>query len=118
MRHHNRNKKLGRTRNQRLALLQSLARSLIIHGKVKTTETRAKALRPFIERLITTSRKDTLAARRLIEQRLSGESQVVQKLFSKLAPRYQGRAGGYTRIIKMPRQGTDARTAAQIELVE
>lgn len=116
MRHHNRVKKFGRKKNQRKALLRSLVESLILHGKIRTTEARAKALRPFIERLISISRANTLASRRLVTRRLR-QSVSVRKLEKEIAPRYTSRAGGYTRIARVGSRLSDGARMAVIELV-
>ena len=116
MRHHNTNRKLGRERNQRKALLKSLALSLITHGKIKTTEVRAKELRPFVEKLITKGKNDTLARRRSIIARLgnkAGGSRIVREI----APKYKTRSGGYTRITKLPQRKSDGSRMAVIEFV-
>lgn len=97
----------GRETDQRRALMRSLAQSFILHESLHTTLARAKALRPFIEPLITRARTDTLANRRLITARLGNRREVVTKLFKTIAPRYKSRAGGYTRVVKIaPRAGT------------
>ena len=89
MRHHNKNKKFGRVTKQRTALMRSLARSLILHDKIQTTESKAKALRPFIEKLITKSKDGSITARRLISSRLGGRKVATAKLFDTLAPKYK-----------------------------
>lgn len=107
----------GRPSNQRRALLRSLARSLVIHERISTTEAKAKALRPFVERLVTYAKKNTLASRRLIKTHI-GDDVVVKKLFDSIAPRYETRAGGYTRIVKRTKRGAnDARKLAYIAFV-
>ncbi len=107
----------NRPANQRRALLRSLARSLILHERISTTEAKAKELRPFVERLVTLGTKGTLAARRLAAGRL-GDPEAVKKLFGVIAPRYRERAGGYTRIVKRGKRGvTDARKLAYILFV-
>ena len=107
----------GRPSNQRRALLRSLARSLVIHERISTTEAKAKALRPFIERLVTYAKKNTLASRRLTQTRL-GDKAAVKKLFDFIGPRYSERAGGYTRVIKRSKRGfNDARKLAYIAFV-
>jgi len=98
-------------------MLSGLASSLIKDGKIKTTEARAKAVRPVIEKLITKAKKGDLAARRLVLRTLT-DRDVVHKLFSEVAPQYAERNGGYTRIVKLgPRKG-DAAPMALIELIE
>jgi large subunit ribosomal protein L17 len=116
MLHHNKIKKLGRDKDERLALMRGLAESLIVRGKIKTTEAKAKSLRPFIERLITTAKTDNLSNRRLVTSRL-GKSTHTTKLFTVIAPKYASRPGGYTRIVKLAPRVSDAAKLAIIELV-
>lgn len=116
MLHHNRNKKLGRETGPRLALMRSLAESLIVRGKIKTTEAKAKQLRRFIEPLVTKARTGTLASRRYLVSSL-GTAARAEKLFKDIAPRYATRPGGYTRIIKMPVRLSDGARQALIEFV-
>jgi len=118
MRHHNANRKFNRPRNQRKALLRSLAFSLIEHEKIQTTEAKAKELRPHIEKLVTRSKSNTLANRRHIEQFFANnQKKAVSKLFAELGPRYEKRNGGYTRITKLTSYSDDGRQVAQIEFV-
>ncbi len=119
MRHHNKNKKFGRQAGERQALLRSLTVSLISHGKITTTEARAKSLRPAVERLITKARKDDVATMRLIKAKLGNNRIATAKLIKEIAPKYKDRSGGYTRITKLgQRSGTgDAAEVAVIELV-
>lgn len=118
MRHSNSNRTFGRPRNQRTALVRGLAVSLIRDGKIKTTESKAKELRPFIERLVTYGKKNTLAARRLVASKLGEPSAgIIKKVFDELAPKFATRAGGYTRVIKMGRTPA-GRDEAVIEFVE
>lgn len=116
--HGNKNRKFGRVRSQRTALIRGLAVSLIRDGKIKTTEAKAKELRPFVERLVTHGKANTVAARRVVASRL-GEpaAQVIKKVFEEIAPKFATRAGGYTRIIKMGRTPA-GRDEAVIEFVE
>jgi len=116
MKHHAGMRKLGRERNARKALLRSLATNLIRDGRIKTTEAKAKELRPFIERLITHAKKDTISAKRLVASRLGGEAKS-KKLFTDIAPKYADRNGGYTRVIKMPTRAGDESRMAFIEFV-
>lgn len=112
MRHHKSIRKFGRVRNQRRALLRSLAIALINKGRIRTTEARAKELRPFVERLVSIASKETIAAERLVISRLGNEKTSGQKLVQEIAPRYKNRAGGYTRIVKLsPRISDNARMA-------
>jgi large subunit ribosomal protein L17 len=116
MNKHKKGKKFHREKNQRNALMKSQARSLIIHGKMTTTVTKAKALRPFVEKLITIGKKDTLPSRRLLEERL-GARATAKVVYADIAPRYKTRAGGYTRIVKLPKKRTDGATMAIISFV-
>ncbi len=116
MRHRKGNVKLSRAADQRLALLKSLVRALIINGRIELTLTRAKAARRLMEKLITIAKKNDLFARRKAESIL-GEKAIVTTLF-KLAPeRFEGRAGGYTRIIKTRQRRGDAAPMALLELL-
>lgn len=109
-------KKLSRTPAQRKALYRNLIQALFERGCIKTTLVKAKIIRPKSERLITIARSGTLTARRRIASFLFKE-QVAQKLFKEIAPRFQNRPGGYTRIVKLgPRKG-DLTEMAMIELV-
>lgn len=117
MRHHHRQRVLGRDKDERTALLRSLARSLILHGGIQTTEAKAKELRPFIEKLVTLSREKTLGARRLVLSRLGNQKEAADKLFTTVAPKYEERPGGYTRIIKTGINLKDGRREARIEFV-
>lgn len=106
-----------RERNQRKALMRSLARALVLEERISTTEAKAKALRPFVERLVTYAKKNTLASRRLAITRLHDEA-AVQKLFATIGPRYAERSGGYTRVVKRGKRGAnDARKLAYIAFV-
>jgi large subunit ribosomal protein L17 len=116
MKHHNRNRKFGRDKNQRIALIKSLVSSLVRDEKIKTTEAKAKEIRPHIERLITHAKKDTVASRRYISTKIS-TTRLVNKLFKDIAPKYIERNGGYTRIIKLPLRKNDAAKMAQIEFI-
>ncbi|MFH1178173.1 MAG: 50S ribosomal protein L17 [bacterium] len=112
-----RKKNFNRSSNQYNALLRSLARSLILEEHISTTEAKAKALRPFVERLVSYAKKNTLASRRLAKMRL-GDAVAVKKLFDSIGPRYAKRAGGYTRVVKRTLRGAnDARKLAYIAFV-
>ncbi len=117
MRHANKNRTLGRDKDSRAALLRGLAVALINEDKVTTTAAKAKELKPFIERLVTYGKKNTVASRRLASSKL-GEPKdaVIKKLFADVAPRYETRSGGYTRIVKMGRSKA-GRDEAVIEFV-
>ncbi len=114
MRHHNANRKFGRGRDQRKALLRSLMRELFVHGKITTTLAKAKEVRPYAEDLITKARVNTVAARRDVLRRMANND-IVAKLFSDIAPKYLDRQGGYTRILKTGPRYTDSAEMAIIE---
>ena len=116
MRHSNANRKFGRETNQRHALLRSLASNLINSGKIITTEAKAKEIRPYVEKLVTTAKAGTVTARRLITSRI-GNPKSVKKLVEVIAPKYKERAGGYTRVIKLPQRVGDGSRMATIEFV-
>jgi large subunit ribosomal protein L17 len=116
MKHHSKIRKLGRTKNVRKALIRSLAEALIVNGKIKTTEAKAKELRPFIEKLVTKGKQGDLASRRTAISRLIGVD-LVKKLFEEIAPKFADRNGGYTRVIKLPARGGDGSKMAIIEFV-
>lgn len=108
MRHRKSTKILSRTAASRKALIKNLATSLVLHGKIRTTETKAKVLRPYVERLVTAAKKGTLADRRQILQKVDTEA-AVKVLMDKLGPQFKSRNGGYTRLMKIgPRQGDGA----------
>ena len=109
-------RKLGRPTDQRRAMLRGLVTYLLENGKIETTVTRAKEVRAMTERMITLGKQDTLHARRQVLAYVTKED-VVKKLFDEIAPSYEDRNGGYTRIIKTgPRRG-DAAEMCIIELV-
>jgi large subunit ribosomal protein L17 len=117
MRHHRAGKKLGRDASHRKALYANLAGSLIEHGRIKTTQAKAKAVKPFAEQMITLGKRGDLHARRLALAELRSQD-VVHVLFAEVAPRFADRPGGYTRIVKLgPRQG-DAAEMVFLELVD
>jgi large subunit ribosomal protein L17 len=116
MRHQKSGRRLGMPGDRRRALMRGLMAALLRHEHIKTTDTRAKELRPRIERLITIGKRGDLHARRLALRYLPDQL-MVEKLFADVAPRYTDRPGGYTRIVKIgPRKG-DAAEMVQIELV-
>ncbi|NDE68102.1 50S ribosomal protein L17 [bacterium] len=116
MRHHSSLRKFGREKDQRNALVKSLMRSLVIHGRITTTLAKAKSIRPMVEKLVTKAKTGTLASRRLVIVRIGGEAET-KALFDTIAPKYADRKGGYTRIIKLPRRELDAAPMAMIEFV-
>jgi|SRR3989338_9216191 len=117
MRHHNAKRKFGRSKTQKQALLNSLALNLIVREKIKTTEPKAKELRPFIEKLVTHGKTDSLANRKLIISKLGGHAKEVKKLFEVIAPKYADRKGGYTRVLKLGVRLSDGVKMAQIEFI-
>jgi large subunit ribosomal protein L17 len=116
MRHQKRKITLGRTAAPRRALMRALVESLILHGSVKTTLAKAKALRTIVEPIITRAKADTVANRRLALKMLYTEK-ALQKLFKDLGPRFATRPGGYTRITKLAVRPHDAAPTAKIEFV-
>ena len=117
MRHGMNGRKFSRTTPHRTAMFANMAASLIVHEQIKTTLPKAKDLRPVIERLITMGKKGGLANRRVAMSRIRDEA-AVKKLFEVLGDRYQGRAGGYTRVLKAGFRYGDAAPMAIIELVD
>ena len=95
--------------------MRSLAESLALKGKIKTTESKAKELRPYMEKLVTLGKKQTLASRRLLESRVG--AQAAKKIAGDLSKAYKERAGGYTRITKLGARVTDGSPMAIIEFV-
>lgn len=117
MRHQKSGRRLNRDTNARKALMRNLCTSLLDAGRITTTEAKAKELRRWVDRIITTAKDDDLAARRRVAREISS-GEVADKLFANLMPRYRERPGGYTRIIhKGPRLG-DAAPMVVIELVD
>ena len=116
MRHRKKKITLGRESAAKNALLRNLAESLILHGSIKTTEAKAKALRTYVEPLVTSARRNTLAARRQVIKKLFTEK-AVKKLMEEVAPKYVERQGGYTRIIKLAPRAKDGAKMAKIEFV-
>lgn len=116
MRHGNSVRKFGREKTQRHALMRSLARNLIRDTQIKTTQAKAKELRPFVEKLVTKAMVNTVASRRLVSTRLQGAPEV-KKLFDTIAPKYKDRKGGYTRIIRTPNRDLDGSPMAIIAFV-
>ena len=106
MRHNKSGRKLGRTWEHRKALFRNMAKSLIVHGKIKTTESKAKELRKVADKLVTLALRTDLHSRRLAYKVL-GDHALVKTLFDEVGPRFSGVSGGYTRVVKMglPRRG-------------
>lgn len=108
--------KLGRPTGARRALLRQLVTAVVIHGRVETTEGKARAIKPLVDQMITLGKRGDLHARRQAAAFLQGP-QAVKKLFDEVAPRYSDRAGGYTRVVKLvPRRG-DGAPMSVVELV-
>ncbi|MHB8311763.1 MAG: 50S ribosomal protein L17 [Candidatus Dormibacteria bacterium] len=108
MRHMKSGRKLNRTSAHRIALTKNLATALIEHGRIETTEAKAKEIRRWVEKLVTTAKTDDLQSRRQVAEVVT-RADVAAKLFTQYAERFQDRPGGYTRIIgKGPRQGDGA----------
>ena len=117
MRHQRAGKKLGRDAAHRKALYANLAGALIEHGRIKTTVTKAKAVKPLAEQMITLGRRGDLHARRQAMAHLRSQ-EIVHRLFADVGPRFAERNGGYSRIVKLgPRQG-DAAEMVYLELVD
>ena len=117
MRHRVGGRKLQRTSSHRTALFRNMAAALIKHEQITTTTAKAKELRPYVEKLITLAKHGGLSNRRIAQSRLMDEAQLA-KLFDVLGPRYAGRNGGYTRVIKAGIRASDAAPIAVIELVD
>jgi large subunit ribosomal protein L17 len=117
MRHQKTRNKLSRDSAHRKALLMNLSKELIEHERIKTTEAKAKAVKPEIEKLITLAKTDTLHARRQALSTLAQDKFAVHKLFVEVAPRYAERPGGYTRILKIGQRQGDATEMVFLELV-
>jgi len=116
MRHRAKGRQLSRTSSHRRALLNNMATSLFEHGRVITTEAKAKELRPFAEKLITLARRGDLHARRLVERKIK-DRETLSRLFSEIGPRFAARPGGYTRILKLGHRPGDGADVARIELL-
>ena len=125
MRHRVSHRKLGRVTEHRISMLRNQAQALLRHERIETTMPKAKELRPFVERIITIAKRGiaggeangkTLHARRLVLRDIH-DREVVSKLFDTLAPRFEGRPGGYTRILRLGYRRGDSAEVAQIELV-
>lgn len=117
MRHGKTTKIFGRKKAPRLAMIRNLATSLVLYEKIKTTETKAKYIRPYVERLITKGKKNNLHTRRELLKKLFVES-AVKKILDELSPRFKDRRGGYLRIIKLGFRRGDAAKVVKIEFVE
>ena len=111
-------RKLNRETRIRRSILAGLTKDLIMNESIVTTEARAKEVRKFAEKMITYGKKNTLVARRKALSFLHNDNEVVSKIFTELAPRYEGRNGGYTRIIKLKERVGDDALEVKLELVK
>ena len=120
MRHRLRGRKLNRTASHRKALMRNLAISLVTHKRIKTTDAKAKELRGFVERLVTYAKKGDTHNRRLIQKKLPGKlgKSIASILIHDIAPEYENRSGGYTRIIKLNNRKNDNAPVSLIEFVD
>jgi large subunit ribosomal protein L17 len=121
MRHRRDRHKLSRSASHRKALLMNLSREVIEHERIKTTQAKAKAVKPEVEKLITLAKRGDMHARRRAMASLGGHTDttksVVYKLFEEIGPRYAERAGGYTRILKLGPRQSDSTEMVYLELV-
>jgi large subunit ribosomal protein L17 len=117
MRHQKDRGKLSRSASHRKALLMNLSREVITHERIQTTEAKAKAVKPDLERLITLAKRGDQHARRQAMAKLGQDKFVVYKLFEEIAPRYSERPGGYTRILKLGPRRSDSTEMVLLELV-
>ena len=120
MRHQKRGRKLNRTSSHRKALMSNLASSLIIHKRIQTTDAKGKELRGFVERLVTYAKQGDVHGRRLIQKRIIGKrsKEIANILIHDIAPSYNNRKGGYTRIIKLKNRKNDNAPVSLIEFVD
>lgn len=116
MRHAVFGRKLGRDTNSRKALLNNLAGALIINGAVTTTLAKAKFVKPYVEKMVTTAKKDRLASKRILASYL--ERAAFDKLVGEIAPGFNKRPGGYSRIVKLAMRRGDSATMARLEFLE
>lgn len=117
MRHNKLRNKLSRDTGHRGALLANLCKELVDHERIKTTQAKAKAVKPEVEQLITLAKRGDLHARRQAMAALHQDKFIVHKLFEEVAPRYQDRPGGYTRIVKLGPRQSDSTEMVYLELV-
>ena len=117
MRHQRNRYQLSRTASHRKSLLMNLSKEVIEHERIKTTEAKAKAVKPELEKLITLAKRGDLHARRQALSTLSQDKFAVHKLFAEVAPRYAERPGGYTRILKLGPRASDSTEMVLLELV-
>ena len=120
MRHQKRGRKFNRTASHRKAMMSNLASALILHKKIKTTDVKGKELRGFVERLVTYAKHGDVHGRRLIQKKIKGKrtKQIANILIHDIAPTYQERSGGYTRIIKLNNRKNDNASISLVEFVD
>ena len=120
MRHQKRGRKFNRTASHRKAMMSNLASSLILHKRIQTTDAKGKELRGFVERLITYAKQGDVHGRRLIQKKIKGKraKQIANILIHDIAPTYEDRHGGYTRIIKLNNRKNDNASVSLIEFVD
>jgi large subunit ribosomal protein L17 len=117
MRHQKTRHKLSRDSAHRKALLRNLCKEVIEHERIKTSQAKAKAVKPEVEKLITLAKRGDLHARRQALSALGQDKFIVHRLFEEVAPRYETRAGGYTRILKLGPRQSDSTEMVFLELV-
>jgi large subunit ribosomal protein L17 len=120
MRHGKKGRKLNRTASHRKALKSNLAASLVMHKRIRTTDAKAKELRGFVERLVTYAKRGDVHGRRLIIQKINGQlgKKIANILIHEIAPEFENRQGGYTRIIKLNNRKNDNAPVSIIEFVD
>ena len=111
-------RKLGRTNKHRRSMLANLTKEVIMNGRIETTDTRAKEVRKFVDKMITYGKNGSLVSRRKALAFLHNDTVIVKKVFDDLAPRYANRNGGYTRILKLTERRGDDALMVILELVE
>jgi large subunit ribosomal protein L17 len=118
MRHAKQRNKLSRDTAHRKSLMRNLCRDVIAHERIRTSQAKAKAVKPKVEKLITLGKRGDLHARRIALSELGNDKFLVHKLFEEVAPRYAERPGGYTRIVKLGQRQGDAAEMVYLELVD
>lgn len=118
MRHRIGGRQLGRNSSQRRALYRSQLNSLFLHGRIRTTEAKAKELRPMAERVVTIAREGDSPGSRSHAMSILANRTVVDRLFAEIGPHFADRPGGYTRIFKLGQRPGDGATVCQIELID
>ena len=120
MRHQKRGRKFNRTASHRKAMMSNLASSLILHKRIQTTDAKGKELRGFVERLVTYAKQGDVHGRRLIQKKIKGKraKQIANILIHDIAPTYELRNGGYTRLIKLNNRKNDNASVSLIEFVD